>query len=307
MSEQSHNGQRIVLVTGPSGAGRSTAINALEDFGYEAIDNIPLSLIPRLVEGGALPRPLAVGVDVRNRDFTAQGLLDLHASLSLDPGLSVDLLYLDCAPETLERRFSETRRRHPLAPDDSPSDGIARELTLLEDVRARADILIDTGDLTVHDLRAAMKGWFAQTTGQRMAISFHSFSYKRGLPLGLDTVFDLRFLRNPHWEAELRPLTGLDARVVDHIAQDPRYSEWLSQATSYLSLVLPAHIEEGKAHVSIGFGCTGGQHRSVAMAETVASALAEQGWQVSIRHRELERRGLAALTGSQGTSQRRAS
>ena len=306
MPDQPHSSQRIVLVTGPSGAGRSTAINALEDFSFEAIDNIPLSLIPRLVEGEALPRPLALGVDVRNRDFSAQGLLDLQLALSARPGLSVDLLYLDCSAEVLARRYSETRRRHPLAPDDSPSDGIAREIALLEDVRARADILIETSDLTVHDLRASMQNWFGQTTGQRMAVSLHSFSYKRGIPQGLDTVFDVRFLRNPHWEPDLRGRTGLDSSVVSYVSEDQRYSEFLSRATDYLSFVLPAYLEEGKAHVSVGFGCTGGQHRSVALAETVALALAERGWQVSIRHRELERRGLAVALTRDAATQRRA-
>lgn len=299
--------QRIVLITGPSGAGRSTAINALEDFGFEAIDNIPLSLIPRLVEAGTLTRPLALGVDVRNRDFSAQGLLDLHMTLGAQPGVAADLLYLDCAAEVLTRRYSETRRRHPLAPDDSPSEGIARELDLLEDVRARADILIDSTELTVHDLRAALQGWFAQTTGQRMAVSLHSFSYKRGIPQGLDTVFDVRFLRNPHWEQELRARTGLDASVAAYVAQDKRYAAWLRQVTDYLLLILPAHLDEGKAHVSLGFGCTGGQHRSVATAESVAAALADQGWQVSIRHRELDRRGLAAVAGRGASTQQRAS
>jgi UPF0042 nucleotide-binding protein len=307
MPDQTPTTQHIVLITGPSGAGRSTAINALEDFGFEAIDNIPLSFIPRLVEAGHLNRPLALGLDVRNRDFSAQGLTELHDTLGAQPGISVDLLYLDCAPEVLSRRYSETRRRHPLAPDDSPIDGIHRELTLLEDVRTRADILIDTTELTVHDLRAALQGWFSQTTGQRMAISLHSFSYKRGIPQGLDTVFDVRFLRNPHWEPALRAQTGQDARVVDYIRQDKRYAEWCDKVVGYLGLILPAHIDEGKAHVSLGFGCTGGQHRSVATAESVAQALADQGWQVSIRHRELERRGMAAAPAQAVSNRQRAS
>lgn len=286
--------QRIVLVSGPSGAGRSTAVNALEDCGYEVIDNIPLSLIPRLIEGSRpLTRPMALGVDVRNRDFSVRSLLDLHAQLN-GSDLQGDLLYLDCTADVLARRYSETRRRHPLAPDDTPAEGIALELALLDDVRSHADVLIDTTDLTVHDLRAEVQTWFTIAQDRRLAISAQSFSYKRGLPQSLDTVFDVRFLRNPHWEPELRAHTGLDDRVQRFIARDERHDGFLQRVTEFLNFVLPAHIDEGKTHFSIGFGCTGGQHRSVAVTETVAHRLAEHGWQVSIRHRELDRRGLIA-------------
>ncbi|WGW05175.1 RNase adapter RapZ [Tropicibacter oceani] len=290
--------QRVVLVTGPSGAGRSTAINALEDFGFESIDNIPLSLIPRLIEGSErLPRPMALGIDVRNRDFSAEGLLEIHQALSTFDGLSCDLLYLDCAPDVLSRRYSETRRRHPLAPDESPSEGIARELALLEDVRARADVLIDTTNLTVHELRAEMESWFQYETGQEMALSLHSFSYKRGLPQGLDVAIDCRFLRNPHWQPDLRAFTGLDAPVAQYVAQDARYDGFVDRTLDLLLFMLPGCVEEGKAHFSVGFGCTGGQHRSVSVTEHVAAALAQEGWRVSIRHRELERRGLTSASG----------
>lgn len=297
MADPDETLQRIVLVTGPSGAGRSTAINALEDAGFETIDNIPLSLVPRLIEGAeAEARPLALGIDVRNRDFSAAALAELHANLAAYPPLRCDLLYIDCAPEILARRYSETRRRHPLAPGDSPAEGIARERALLDDVRARADILIDTTEMTVHDLGAEIRSWFAGETGQRMAISLHSFSYKRGLPTGVDMALDVRFLNNPHWEPELRPFTGLDPAVADYVAADPSSGPFLDRVVDLLTFVLPAHVREGKAHFSVGFGCTGGQHRSVAITESVARALAQSGWHVSIRHRELERRGLTATT-----------
>jgi UPF0042 nucleotide-binding protein len=283
---------RIVFVTGPSGAGRSSAINVLEDLGFEAIDNIPLSLIPRLVDGDPpSDRPMALGMDVRNRDFSAEGLLQLYDTLTERLNTTVELLFVDCSTEVLVRRYSETRRRHPLAPDESPIDGVIRENALLTDVRSRADILIDTSELSIHDLRAEMEGWFGSVTGQGMAVSVQSFSYKRGLPQGLDMVFDCRFLRNPHWQAELRPLTGLDPEIVEYVAEDPRYDEFLRRLTGLVLLMLPACIAEGKAHFAIGFGCTGGKHRSVAVTENVAAALAQEGWRVSIRHRELERRG----------------
>lgn len=292
MTRTDANSARIIFVTGPAGAGRSTAINVLEDLGFEAIDNIPLSLIPRLVDGNLpVQRPLALGIDVRNRDFSAEGLLQLCDILRDRIDRPVDLLYLDCSDEVLVRRFSETRRRHPLARDESPVDGVMREKALLTDVRARADILLDTSDLTVHDLRAEMEGWFGEVTGQGMAISVQSFSYKRGLPQGLDVVFDCRFLRNPHWDPDLRAFTGLDPEVAHYIRQDPRFDDFVQRVSGLILMMLPACVEEGKAHFAIGFGCTGGKHRSVAMTENLAAGLAREGWRVSIRHRELERSG----------------
>ncbi len=299
MVQNEQDRQRVVLVTGPSGAGRTTAIRALEDMGYESIDNIPLSLIPRLTDVNApLAQPLALGIDVRNRDFSAEGLLELHARLIERASLNVELLYLDCQPEILSRRFSETRRRHPLAPHETPMDGILREIALLDGVRARADILIETSELTVHDLKAEMDNWFAPKTGHSMAVSVQSYSYKRGMPQGLDVAFDCRFLRNPHWDPKLKPYTGMDADVVDYIAQDARHAPFLEHVLNLITFMLPACVEEGKAHFTVGFGCTGGQHRSVAMTESVAAALAHDGWPVSIRHRELERRGLRGASDS---------
>lgn len=287
----------VVLVTGPSGAGRTTAINALEDLRFETIDNIPLSLIPRLVEvPHSAIRPLALGIDVRNRDFSAVGLLELHSALGSRPNTNCELLFLDCLPEVLERRYSETRRRHPLAPDEAPEEGIARELALLQDVRLHADALIDTSDLTVHDLKSEVERWFGGKTGQRMAVAIHSFSYKRGLPQGLDMAFDARFLRNPHWSVDLRPLTGLSPEVAAYIAEDPRTSPFMDHIMSLLRFVLPEAEAEGKAHISVGIGCTGGKHRSVALTESIAKGLAEEGWPVSIRHRELERMGHSPRT-----------
>jgi len=281
---------RIVFVSGPSGAGRSTAIRALEDLGFEAIDNLPLTLLPRLLDGPPLARPLALGTDTRNRDYSAQALIGAVDRLTANPEYLTDLVYLDCAPEVLIRRYSETRRRHPLAPEDRPVLGIELERDLLAPVRARAGILIDTSDLTPHDLRDEMLRWFAPGGQQQLALSVQSFSYKRGLPSGADLVLDCRFLANPHWQPELRDLDGRDPAVVDHIAADPRFGPFLTQVTALVDTLLPAYRDEGKAHLSVAFGCTGGQHRSVAMAEKLAAHLAQAGWQVSKRHREIERR-----------------
>jgi len=284
---------RLVLVTGPSGAGRTTAIRALEDMGYEAIDNLPLSLLPRLLEGPAPDKPMALGIDVRNRDFSTTALIEVIDRIGADADAPMQLLYLDSSAEVLFRRFSETRRRHPLAPAEDPGKGIAREFDLLGPIRARADILIDTSDMSPHDLRAALEASFAPKGTQHLAVSVHSFSYKRGLPRGLDIVLDCRFLRNPYWDEALRGLNGRDAAVAAYVGADERYPAFREKVIDLALLLLPAYEAEGKAYLSIGFGCTGGQHRSVAMAETLSQALANKGWQVSIRHRELERHAAA--------------
>lgn len=280
----------IVFVTGPSGAGRSTAINALEDLGFEAIDNIPLSLLPRLVHAPMGPQPLALGTDVRNRDYSADALIGAYDDLAKRDGVQPDLLFLDCDAEVLQRRYSETRRRHPLSPDGVPSDGIAEELHLLRPVRDRASILIDTTHLTPHDLRARLTDLFAPRDGRQLGVMVTSFSYKRGLPSAADLVFDCRFLRNPHWDDALRSSTGQDPAVQDYVAQDPRYQAFRDQVFAMIDLLLPAFRDEGKSNLTIAFGCTGGQHRSVAMTELVAAHLAEAGWRVSKRHREVDQR-----------------
>ncbi len=281
--------QKVVLVTGPSGAGRATAIHALEDLGFEAIDNLPLTLLPRLLSGPPMGRPLALGMDVRNRDFSVTGLIEVSDIIAREAVFDCSLVYLDCDMEVLLRRYSETRRRHPLAPDENPQAGIEREVELLAALRARADILIDTTRFSPHDLRAELARWFHKTPERGLAVSVQSFSYKRGVPLGLDMVLDCRFLRNPHWREELRAGTGLDHAVAEHVAGDARFAPFIDKVLDLLDLLLPAYRDEGKSYFSLGLGCTGGQHRSVFVAETVAKALARRGWQVSIRHRELDR------------------
>lgn len=290
---------QIVLVTGPSGAGKSTAIHAMEDLGFEVIDNLPLSLVPRLLDGPPLGRRIALVLDVRNRDFNTTTLIELIDTLTRDPAVALEVLYLDCAPGDLIRRYSETRRRHPLAPAETPDLGIEREIDLLVPIRARADHLIDTTDMSPHDLKAEITQWFDQSRAAALAVSVQSFSYKRGVPRGVDMIFDCRFLRNPHWDASLRNMDGRDAAVLAHIAQDPRFALFYQKMLDLVTMLLPAHRDEGKAHLTIGFGCTGGQHRSVAVAELLAKDLAKAGWPVSKRHRELERK---AAAGSPDTS-----
>lgn len=293
------NKPSLMLVTGPSGAGRSTAVNALEDLGYEAIDNLPLSLLPPLLT--VMPdRPLALGLDVRNRDFSVDGLIAVIDNLSERLGDRAQVLYLDAAEDVLLRRYSETRRRHPLAAAGPPQSAITREKELLEPIRSRADYLIDTTQMSPHDLRAEIDGLFAPGEGRALGLTVHSFSYKRGLPRGLDIVLDCRFLRNPHWEPSLRAKDGRNPDVAAYVAADPRFDPFFAKVKDLVDMLLPAHKDEGRAHLSIGFGCTGGKHRSVMMTETLASSLEEAGWRVSKRHRELERRDAVSSPGAKG-------
>ncbi len=284
--------RRLVLVTGPSGAGRSTAIHVLEDLGFEAIDNLPMGLLSPLLEGPVPQSPMALGIDARNRDFSTIGFLELIAKLGRTESLDLTTLYLDCSDEVLLRRFSETRRRHPMASDASPETGILQEKELLQPIREIADTLIDSSALNVHQLRQEVERWFAPKDGRHLAVSIESFSYKRGLPRGLDMVFDCRFLANPYWEPDLRAADGRNPAVADYVRKDANYAPFFERVVDLLKTLLPSFRAEGKAHLSVAFGCTGGQHRSVAIAEAVAKALADGGQQVSIRHREMERRSL---------------
>ena len=282
--------RRIVFVTGPSGAGRSSALNVLEDAGFEVIDNLPMRLMPMLFDEVDQPRTLALGIDARNRDFSTNTVIDLLGRLSMRAGIVAELLFVDCSTDVLLRRFSETRRRHPMAPADRPAEGIQAEQDLLAPLRARADVLIDTSDLNVHEMRAEVEHWFAPGGKRHLSVTVQSFSYKRGLPRSVDMVYDCRFLKNPYWEPDLRALNGTDARVAAHVATDARYAEFAQKVLDLSLLILPACREDGKSHFSIAFGCTGGQHRSVTLAESHALRLAQEGWEVSIRHRELSAR-----------------
>ena len=289
--------QRVVLVTGPSGAGRSSAIKVLEDLGFETIDNLPIRWVCTLLEGQELSRPLALCLDTRNRDFSPQALLDLLDTLKLH---SPELLYLDCARFVLQRRYSETRRRHPMAPQESAIVGIDRECDLLAPVRERADALIDTSELSVHGLRERLETRYAAHGKMPLAVTLTSFSYKRGLPQGADLVHDCRFLRNPYWDESLRSRNGTDSAVAAYVAKDSSFDTFFKNMLESTLFLLPAYQKEGKAHLCIALGCTGGQHRSVFVTEKLSEALAEHNWQVSIRHRELDRTHSAGSLSSNG-------
>ncbi|MDX1574730.1 MAG: RNase adapter RapZ [Kiloniellales bacterium] len=277
--------RELILVTGMSGAGRSTALSILEDLGYESIDNLPLELLRPLIAGGS--RSLALGVDIRTRGFAVAPLLEqLDRGLS-GAGLGVTLLFLDCEDAVLGRRYTETRRRHPLSRGRPLADGIAAERNLLAPLRARADPVVDTSALSPAELRQVLAGHFERQGAEGMAICVTSFAYRNGLPREADLVFDVRFLRNPHYEPELRPLTGRDEAVDRFIAADPRMAPFFARLTDLLATVLPDYRGEGKTYLTIALGCTGGRHRSVAVAERLAQWLAARGEPATLLHRDL--------------------
>jgi RNase adapter protein RapZ len=280
----------LILVTGLSGAGHSTALKILEDMGYEAVDNLPLSLLGRLAgTGGGIARPVAIGVDSRTRDFSAAALGAALDRLLQDPAIAVRLLFLTASDEAMRRRFTETRRRHPLALDRPVEDGIRQERELLEPVRARADRVLDTTDLAIGDLKHLLQGEFALAAGSTQTVTVMSFSYRHGLPREADLVFDTRFLANPHYRPELRPLTGEDAAVQRFVEQDPGFAPFLAALGDLVLPLLPRFEREGKSYLTVAVGCTGGRHRSVFVAERLAALLRGGGRHVSLRHRDLGR------------------
>ncbi|MCI1143359.1 RNase adapter RapZ [Sphingomonas sp. WKB10] len=283
----------ILLVTGLSGAGKSTVLKTLEDLGWEVVDNLPLALLDRLLEAplaqGAADgtQPLALGIGARTRDFDPKRIIEQIRALREGHGLDVGMLFLDCAGSELERRYSETRRRHPLAPDRPASDGIARERELLAPLREWANRLIDTTDLSANMLAQKVRSTFAVSGSDAPVLSIQSFGFARGIPRNADLVFDMRFLRNPHWDPVLRPGTGLDADVSAYVAADPAYPAAMEQIGSLLELLIPRYRAEGKAYVSVAIGCTGGRHRSVHVAEHLARRLRDAGFSPTITHRDL--------------------
>lgn len=280
-------GTRLVLVTGMSGAGRSTALAILEDAGFEAVDNLPLSFVERLAEPGPdTPTQLAIGVDARSRGFGPEEIAAVFARLRDHADLDTQLLFLDCDDEVLIRRFTETRRRHPLALDRPAADGIATERRLLFPVRALADLVIDTGQLAPTDLRARLIDALVPQA-PALTVSVQSFSFKRGVPREADLVFDVRFLRNPHYDPVLKPKTGLDPEVGAHVAADPEYAGFYDRLTALLLPLLPRYQAEGKSYLTICVGCTGGRHRSVHVACRLAESLSDAGWPVALAHRDL--------------------
>ena len=279
---------RLLVVTGMSGAGRSTALKALEDMGYEAVDNLPLTLLPDLLRAPASRPPLALGVDVRTRDFGVGSLLAALDRLVAEHGLELRIVFLDCEDDRLVRRYTETRRRHPLAGDRPVTDGIALERRRVSPLRDRADLVIDTTALSPGDLKRLLHGHFALDAAPGITILVTSFSYRHGLPRDADLVLDVRFLRNPHYLPALRPLSGRDAAVGEFIETDADFAPFFERLCAWLGPLLPRYESEGKSYLTIALGCTGGRHRSVYIAERLAAWLSRQGRPVGIGHRDLD-------------------
>ncbi len=284
--------RRVVLVTGLAGAGRSTALSLLEDLGYDAIDNLPLALVDATLAETA-PRPLALGLDSRRRSFAPEPVLALAQRLRAAADLEPLLLFLDCDDETLLRRYSETRRPHPLAEDKSPADGIGAERRLLAPIQAAADLVLDTAGSSIWDLRRRLRGELGDPKNgvakAPLRLFITSFSYRQGLPRSADLVFDVRFLDNPHYVDALRPMTGLDEAVAAFVAKDPDYADFMARLEALLRPLLPRYEAEGKSYLTIAIGCTGGRHRSVAVSIALADWLRKQERDVGVSHRDVEK------------------
>jgi UPF0042 nucleotide-binding protein len=326
----SHPGsaRRIVLVTGLSGGGKASALRSLEDLGFDAVDNPPLPMLEEMVSRSA--RKLAVGVDARTSGFDASRVLAALGRLKDHPGLRPELIYMAADETTLLRRSTESRRRHPLAPQGLVADGVAADQALTAPLREAADLVIDTSDLSLPALRALFERHYGHAAGgEKLMLSLMSFGFPRGLPKEADLVFDARFLRNPHYDPILRPLTGLDPSVAAYIEADPDCGRYFGRIAGLVDLVLPRFVQEGKKYATITIGCTGGRHRSVYLVEKLANHLlnsslravagageAKAGepraapqpaaaWRLHVSHRELTREPAGGISVSDHPSPRR--
>jgi UPF0042 nucleotide-binding protein len=309
--------RRVVLVTGLSGGGKASVLRELEDLGYETVDNPPLPMLEEMVSRS--DRNVAIGVDARTRGFDAELVLEALERLRRNPKLRPELVYTWADQTTLFRRYTETRRRHPLAPQGLVADGIANEEVLTGPLRGGADLVIDTSDLPLAALRRLIDRHFGAGSNadeSRLVVSLISFAYTLGLPREADLVFDSRFLRNPHYDPILRDRTGLDPAVGAYIASDPDFATFFAKMADLIDMLLPRFVQEGKKYATITIGCTGGRHRSVYLVERLAERLAGKiaaakasgdtgfGWRLHVTHRELAREGLetAHLTDRSATT-----
>lgn len=281
-----------------SGAGKSVALKYLEDMGYEAVDNLPLTLLGPLLGSPVTgpdrrARPIAIGIDIRTRDFGATPLLAELDRLAESRIVKPRLVFIDCDDEILARRYTETRRLHPLAAERPLADGIAHERQLIAPLRDRADLVLDTSSMRPAELKTALTGHFVLDRAASLVLFVTSFSYRRGLPREADLVFDVRFLSNPFYDTALRPLTGRDARVSAFIDADPSFAAFWTSLTAMIGPMLPRFVAEGRNYLTIAIGCTGGRHRSVSVAEKLTGWLRQRGQKVDLRHRDLDE-GVAA-------------
>jgi UPF0042 nucleotide-binding protein len=282
---------RLVVLSGPSGSGKSTAIKALEDVGYFCVDNLPVSLLPKFMELLEQSREIArvaVVVDVRGREFL-KGFSRVFSGLK-EAGYNAELLYLDATDEVIARRFSETRRRHPVAGQESPLEGVAIERELLKEVRSLADEVVDTTCFNVHQLREVVKQYYTgPVTRERMTLNLISFGFRYGLPIDADIVMDIRFLPNPYFIESLKGLDGTDESVVDFVLACQETKEFLARFKDFLSYLIPLYWKEDKSYLTIAVGCTGGRHRSVVVADLLTDELTSDVVAVRRRHRDIKK------------------
>ncbi len=280
----------VLLVTGLSGAGKTSALKAFEDMGYEAIDNVPLSLLNALVkptQKDGFQRPIAIGIDIRTRDFAVDAFIDELDGMLNETSLEAGVLFIDCDDDELRRRYAETRHKHPLAQDRPVSDGIAHERRLVSILRNRADVVIDTTRFGPGELKRILEGHFGLGHETTLSVFVTSFSFRQGLPREADLVFDVRFLANPHYDPALKELTGRDEAVADYIAKDTGFGNFFDNLTCLISPLLPRYAAEGKSYLTIAIGCTGGRHRSVFVAEKLARWLENEDRSIHLLHRDL--------------------
>ena len=290
MADESIPPQRILLVTGLSGAGKTTALQVLEDLGWETIDNFPIRLLGGFVagEGGTVSdTPLAIGFDSRTRGFVPAEIIEMCKQFEAREDVEITALFIDCSSAELQRRYNETRRPHPMARGRPALDGIKAERELLEPLRRWADIVIDTTDYATNHLQQLVRERFAAHAEGNMTVTISSFGFARGMPPLADLLFDMRFLDNPHWVEGLREKTGLDRAVGDHISADPAFAPAFERIIELLHEVMPRYTAQGRSYLNIAFGCTGGRHRSVYSAERAAEALRKAGFSPTVIHRNL--------------------
>ena len=276
--------KQLIIITGSSGAGRTTAINVFEDIGFESIDNIPISMIDNLVLTKTSNKKLALGIDIRTRDFSPENLRKL---LSKYKKIEVKLIFLDCDSNKLLRRFNETRRSHPLSGVKSLSEALFEEMEYLKPIKEFANIIIDTTDYSPTDLREKLLNYMSITETEKFSILLQSFSYKNGLPRNIDMIFDCRFLKNPYWISHLKKLDGRDKKVQDFLSSSREFKIFFSKVFSLIKFLIPQVQKEGKSQFSIGFGCTGGKHRSVVFVNMLSNKLNSDGHNVLSNHRDL--------------------
>jgi UPF0042 nucleotide-binding protein len=277
----------LVLVTGVSGAGRTTTLKILEDFGFDAVDNLPLRMLSALVPSDCRPdRPIAIGLDIRTRDFGVDQFVEIVGRLRKQTGMEPLMIYVDAETSVLQRRFTETRRPHPLSHDRPLVDAIEHEKRLMAPIAATADMRIDTSRMKATELRKILQDQFDIGENEGMALFVKSFSFRQGVPAEADLVFDVRFLRNPHYDPELRLLTGMNDRVGNYIEEDPDFAGFMSRLKAMLEPILPRYAQEGKSYLTIAIGCTGGQHRSVYIARILNDWIADLGYDTHLGHRD---------------------